>query len=235
MPLAARGAILGCAVAVFLMFFYTGNERRRAICIQIATVFIITAVYILFLIAYSTFFKLDDISDRLLAPVYVFVLLFMFIGLDIVLVKLKQFGKWPRIAIICLCALWLIYPLTRLIKYVYVYTYNGTGGYSMPRWVESELIEWMKTNPLEGNIYSNEPEAVYIFTGKDARISPSRSKNIILDFFTFKGYVSSNMPSYLIWFDDINKPYLYTPDLLNAITEMSEIKKVSDGTVYRFR
>ncbi|MFC1576267.1 glycosyltransferase [Candidatus Omnitrophota bacterium] len=233
-----RGMIFGFAVAVLALIasrFYRLNKNIKPNATEMAPALVLTSVYMLFLLTYSTILKLDDISDRLLAPIYVLVILFMFVGLDRALGWLRRYGNRATIIISSLCIVWLIYPLVRIEKHLCFYTRNGTGGYSTARWRQSDLIRWLKINPLEGDLYSNEPEALYIVTGEDARISPSRREDKREDFSEFKKYVNPEATNYLIWFDGVDKTYLYTPDELKRITRIRKTERLPDGTVYIFK
>ena len=61
-----------------------------------------------------------------------------------------------------LCALWLMTALPSAYDLTLDRTINGAGGYNTVSWQKSSLIEWLRRNPLEGTVYSNNPRAVYI-------------------------------------------------------------------------
>jgi hypothetical protein len=116
--------------------------------------------------------------------------------------------------------------------------YFGQAYYSKTAWQESPLIKWLKKHPLRGNLYSNEPTALYILTG------------LVADF-AHKGELSSRPSSqntftdgFLIWFkDNLNNQtrFLFHGNRISPLEKLKTVKTLktvrtfSDGTIYRFK
>ena len=131
----------------------------------------LTAVYVfgylasilaaMFLFDASTKFKL-----RILAP--------LFVSLLILLVAL---GSWmwtrrrPLVSILALAIMVLsgygqVNALGALVR--------GPQGYASFRWYDSQAMEFLRALPAEVMIYTNEPGAVYLYTGRPAYVLPDR-------------------------------------------------------------
>jgi hypothetical protein len=184
-------------------------------------------VYILFLIAAATGVAFDSISDRLLAPVYVPLLLLAWVGMERMSTTLKD-ERWKNGLVAALCTLWLIYPLLRVTRNVAIYAEAGAGGYNTAAWRESPLLKWVLAHQNE-RIYTNAPDAVYILTGLTVQTSPVRNwdlKKFRESLTALEGRV------YLVWFIGVSHSYTYHLYEFNSILNLSPVARFPDGEVY---
>jgi hypothetical protein len=107
---------------------------------------------------------------------------------------------------------------------------NGAGIYDGAEWRRSELIPWLRQHPLSGTIRSNDPAAVYLLVGRDAVTSPRRTGN--------RRQVEASLAvlpgDYLIWFNRLDKPFLYSVPELARLYGLRELAFVGGGGVLVF-
>ncbi len=317
------------AVARFLHYRLKSQTTFASIQVWSAAVFVL--IYTIFLIASSTSVAIDAISDRLLAPIYVFVMYLVFICMDRfsqpieIIYPRTFFSYWHRLipiamilsgvvanefvltryvssdgvlkpttisnirqfqavllltgillltrrqiavaykkivvrvaasikasnplnrllrknelrnfTVIGLCIIWLMCPFVRVSKELLDWTCSGAGGYNTPTWRESSLMEWIRTHPLEGRVYSNAPDAIYILTGMSARMSPRKdlynsTATTTDNISKFRKLLTSETDTYLAWFENKKKAYLYNIEELSSSFAMEILATCSDGSVY---
>jgi hypothetical protein len=195
-------------------------------------------VYALALIVYSAIFDGEKIADRLLAPMYVLIMFMVFVGIEQVSNFLNVRLRRPALgtfAVILLCTLWLTYPLARVSEHALSYARNGPPGFNTVAWRESPTIQWLQAHPLEGKVYSNAPDVVYILTGRAAHLSPCRS----VDVSELRNSLSSGLDHYVVWFDigwfDEWRSHCYDMRKLASIFDIEEVATFSDGGIYLLR
>lgn len=192
-----------------------------------------TLIYTLILVTAATSSHFDVISDRFLAPVFPFIVLLVLGETAKAGVRISQQGKnifvhWLAVSV---ALVFLGYPVTRAVWKVASWTQQGIRGYAGPQWSESPTIAWLRTHQLEGVIYSNGPDAMYILTERKSVMSPKNAMS------TPRGLTArrSDVPddSYLVWFDNIHRSYLYMPTELSEFFHMEKVLTFADGSVYR--
>jgi hypothetical protein len=163
--------------------------------------------------------------DRLLAPVFFLWVLLLAFAAEQVVARWK--GRTTRPVVFALAVLALVSPALRLVSATRNDTRYGIGGFESDGWKNNKVIVWLKQNPVSGPIVSNEPAAVYILTGADAVMSPVRSS-----------HPEATRPAAgttLVWFKIITRPYLMTPEELNAAYGLDRVAFTEDGGIARFR
>lgn len=109
----------------------------------------------------STKFKL-----RILVPVYV--------SLLILLVALGMWAWHRRRAAVILLGL-LIFGLMSYGQYATVSQWmKGGQGYASFQWYDSQAMKFLRRLPAGTRIYTNQPAAVYLYTGRGAYVLPNR-------------------------------------------------------------
>ncbi len=191
----------------------------------------------------STTTAYDQISDRLLSPIYVPLLFILFFIFDKILSWLTTYFHLKLITILYIIGLVLFigYPVKNTIHIIKDYIQQSGLGYSSDSWRKSETIEYLNKHKLLGKsytFYSNEPEAVYILTNLETRCSPAKT------FYNSAQLYNSNLDQKdiwlnaenvcLIWFDKTNRSYLFTINELQKNINMTEIAHLKDGEIYTF-
>jgi hypothetical protein len=193
------------------------------------------------LIASATRIAFDPINHRLLAPIYVPVMLLGLFTIDNIKQSFSRMHFSKQTLNVCLhvgFGLWLVYPFLYSGNLVINSIRNGAGGYSSRAWMNSELISYLKQYPLHGSIYSNAPHAIYILTGMSARPSPSkhsRDHSLISpadDFQQLEKSVASGNDTYVVWCE--NEPLLsfYNIQELRSVFDLESVVKTADGAIY---
>jgi hypothetical protein len=92
-------------------------------------------------------------------------------------------------------------------------------------------MEWMGINQLDGNVYSNAPDALYMIAGIAAHLSPHRARSVS----RIRQSISMENTNYIVWFDNKCRDYLYSLQELASLFELKEVVALSDGGVYSIR
>jgi hypothetical protein len=191
----------------------------------------------------STTTAYDQISDRLLSPIYIpLIFILFFISDKIFSWLIKAFNpKLMNVLFILGMILLITHPLNNTIHIIEEYNELSGIGYRCDSWRKSETIEYLNQNKFLGKnytLYSNEPEAVYILTNLETRCSPAKT------FYNSAQLYAVN-PSQkdawlnaenvcLIWFDKNDRSYLFTIDELQKSIKMTEVAHLKDGEIYIF-
>ncbi len=170
----------------------------------------------------------DSIS-RLLTPIAPLLLLVVVVCLERGAIRLLR--RYPKRAVSLVVFVIVIVGfslrLVHLIPACRDWYDNGNGVYDGVEWRNSRLLDWLRANPLEGSLYSNDPAAIYLLTGMSARMSPRRTQD---------PSASGIRPGdKLVWFRRVNRPYLYTVEELCQFFVLEEIAFVGEGGVLEFR
>lgn len=188
-------------------------------------------IYALCIIILSSFSSLDPIPYRYLAPVYIIFICLVFILLETASewmnekIRINNFGKY---VVILLCITWYLCVITNNYKDILFKAKNGAG-YSSNKWRLSPTLEYLKNNPLNGKIYSNAPDAVYIISGINAEWVPRRDEG----FDNFKKMTTRAGNKYLVWLNNVTeRSYLYDiKEMLNNLVFINR-NRFPDGDIY---
>jgi hypothetical protein len=236
-PLSLRAGIVGLfillssAAIAFSCSRFAGKARRG--CPHVWSLVVVLLTYIFLILPTHQVGVFDEImNDRYLSPVSVLIVCLLLIGMDraIGLLRLTPKVGWllSGVATIALAA-WLVHPATEVWERTQQQMRDGAGGYTLTSWRESPLVNWLCEHRLEGDLYSNAPEAIYALTDRGARTNPLRSQNLA----PFREGLSSRQNKYLIWFSGVRRPYIYDLDEMILMFRMEKVAAVRDGAVYR--
>jgi hypothetical protein len=196
-------------------------------------------VYAATLLIVASIVALDRLNSRFLAPIYVPVfLLVVFIVDDVRQAAIRVFSRRAvNIVVVGAFLLWLLFPLRYVTRDVRHFARNGAGGYSSEQWRSSDLIRYLEQQPLDGQVYSNEPYAVHILTGLPAALSPRKHlfnapKSRSEDLTSFTEALASGQETRLVWFVNVDRPYLYDIGELGELFTLEMLEKRDDGSVY---
>jgi 4-amino-4-deoxy-L-arabinose transferase-like glycosyltransferase len=234
-PLLARLSTAGLVATLFAVAFISLDKNERHSYIQRVQIWFIGAfvfLYSVFVVVGASFYAaLGPIGERFLAPLYVFILFLLFIGADSAWQNLKHSGMNRKIslifALVWLTA-WLVLSVFRTSESVYKRMKNGAGVFTTTGWIKSPLLDSLRSKPLDGRIFSNAPDAIYILTGIAGQLSPSRYE---VDPEKMKSMMVEGR-SYVVWFEDVDRPHLYSRSELASRLVLEEIGRFTDGTIY---
>jgi hypothetical protein len=136
----------------------------------------------------------------------------------------------------------IVIALTQLINGVVWlrYSYFNGIGFSIERWRNSEILNFVKDGQVPKLIFSNAPDFIYTFTGKRASLIPRKvNANTMLPNQHYSAEIAGMQEELrknqgiVIYFDaDARLWYLPSKEELQTKVSLRVLKTASDGTVY---
>lgn len=233
--LVIMGALIGLMVAAVILRNRKFGKKQFGDTMFVKAAVVLIVTYSVFTTIASVYANADA-DARIYSSVYVFIILFLLIGLEAVGKLLGAVFKkeWAgHLVITALCGLWLVfYPLPLVRQQIASYAEYGVPGCNSTLWRTSPLVNWIKRYPLDGQIFSNEPYALVFLAGVNADIIPNRRFGLE----DFKNQISSNRKNYLVWFYRQHwRTQLYNLEELNSEFKLKLVAKLPDGTVYEIQ
>ncbi len=189
-------------------------------------------VYWLFIAILATFSRFETINSRILAPMFIPLLIACTSWVPDVLILIR-----PRIVKYALACIAVIMMLafeysTYQTDYQRYDDEDGYGipGYSDDSWNKSEFVAFLKTHKSLFKpgipIYTDADEAVYLFTGMSSTLIPHKFlKADVEKLYKVKRF-------YLVWFDNLyNTELVSLPDILKN-KKLVKIGSAKEGEVY---
>ncbi len=225
--------ILLLVAAVVLKRCIANKEQHSGGMLARAAIVLIV-IYTIFVLTAAVYAGVDS-DHRKYAPVYVFILLLILIGVEAVgkLLGLALRKEWVGYLVVtCLCTIWLVfYRLPTVRKEMAYYSKYGIPGYNSMLWHHSEATNWLKTHKLDGNVFSNEPPPVFLYSGIIARMSPRRGD----DLEDFRQLMSTTQENYLVWYYNNWRRHLYDLDELESMFKLELVIHFRDGAIIRMK
>jgi len=245
---------LFCVLVVAILVFDIRKTRKSKLYWMDAPsipMVLFLIIYSLAILSSATRVIMDSLDDRFLAPLYLPMVLAFWAGPATVIVlprstqPQKQFhSRFVKsgLAVGIIIGIWF----SAGSNFVFARTQNayrdGAGGRSRSYWHNSPTIAWLRSHPLKGRIFSNDPISIYILADCAAAMSPSsletfdnptpmlREKNH-REISDFESAVQSEPGAYLVWFLIQDRKYLYKPNQLADFCQMSLVEKLQDGYI----
>ena len=130
-------------------------------------------------------------------------------------------------------AAWLWLALPAAATYDDVRRWQTAGpaaGYSTKRWTESAVIRYLNRNRMAGAVWSTDPLALYLHTGR----RPLAALNPSLDELTERlAGLNPAASTWVVWFDDPIRAPDYGAGEVAALPGMELIADLADGVIYR--
>ena len=175
------------------------------------------------------------IEARVMSPLYIPLLITAAWAMDRVLRRAAPRAAAAVVtAVLCFWTAGQIEPNVHEIRRV---NSEGYDGYASPFWAGSETLEWIRRNPMDGRILSNEAVAVsihnYAIDGPpdQYRFLPITEKGLedLLQVWRAEGY-----SYYIVWFDDawLSRRHEYGSAALHAWPHLEPVAELADGTVF---
>jgi hypothetical protein len=237
--------ILGLIVLRLVLLTSQWSSNFDPVLLQLSPIVVFPLVYTSLLLVSVSSVKMDAIDNRLLAPLYIFLLCPFFILLHYITkwrtcpnsMTLGIHNIMGAIMDIILVACVFIGVSTMAYSTAAVVTrfYQVGGGYNSIVWKESALTRWLvlHQDEIDGQVFSNDPEAVYIITSRIAVWIPWNKSDLSAYRDTLEQYWSTNGNNYLIWFR-LSKRTDYEPQIFARVMELKiePIESLPDGEVY---
>jgi|GEM_PF-1920021 len=206
------------------------------------------APLLLFCVSYSLILPFSSLATaadlpniRLLSPLYIPSVILLLVGLYELVAGSGVAKRIVRISVFLVLSCWAAFCITQSIQMTASFHANGVGGISTRDWHSSCLIDYLRRNSLDGVTYSNAPEALYFYLGLRARLTPQKylynsPKSTAADNLDeFLQVMGSGQTVYVIWFDSVQKQFLYKMEELASHVELNEVVDCSDGLLYLLR
>jgi hypothetical protein len=223
-PIAA--VVLVGIIALLLWKAYKGQlNSYENVCIAFAI------VYGLFIVISATISRYEQINSRLLAPMFVPLLIACTGWVPDVLKPIKSIPKYALtgVAVIMMLAFEYFTLKADLDRYDSEGDY-GVPGYADDDWNKSPFVEYLRAHKhiFKAGIpvYTDADEAVYLFTGMQSHLVPHEFfKKDVAKFYTHKQF-------YLIWFDNVFQKELVPLTEILKNKKLVKIADTADGDVY---
>jgi hypothetical protein len=221
-------AVIFVALIIVLLFKTFKREINSYENIVIA----FAIVYSLFMVTWASISRFERIDSRLIAPVFIPLLIACTSWVPDVLRLVKSKARYvlAGVAIVLMVAFEYATYQTDWQRYDDENDY-GVPGYSDDGWNKSDFIVYLKQHQSNYKagvpIYTNADEAVYLFTGMSSTLIPHKFfKADVQKFYTQKHF-------YLIWFGGIppNTELLSLQDIMQN-KKLVKIGGAKDGEVY---
>jgi hypothetical protein len=225
--------LVGLAAVVLLGLASAPMVRRLPLSRLEAVTLPLFAVYVALLVVSAATVSLDPIDDRFLAPLYV-PLVWMAVGTSRRLVALgaERIGWWPAVAALTVLAVvWAVAQGSRLPDLAD--EVNRSSLAYVPRWGDAEEQLARDVSP---RLYTNAPDAVYLGTGSRVAFSPRkaryRSDEAVDELSPLRERLVTDGAAVLIWFDQLERPAVYTPEELAEHVRVRRLTKTSNAVLY---
>ena len=180
----------------------------------------------------SAYWQLLD--DRYLAPLVIPINI-LFINFTYELLNLiKSKNKLLKKGLIFIClSMLLITPAKRMI-YAVIWQYEAGIGYTANIWRDSETIRYLKNNALSCHIYSNSPDVIYFYNNMNVDGTPNSTLGApeFGDIETDLNNWNEKKNKCIVWFDNIDRNYLYPINELLTDSKIKSIISLTDGNIY---
>lgn len=200
------------------------------------------ALYLGLLLYSGIRYAFDGINYRMMAPVLPTLII---VGIA----SIERFRPRTQTAVLlAVLALYIFPGAVRCTLLTARQMIDGAGGFASRQWRHDPyLVRYVDASEPEGPVYSNVPQAVYLFTGMYCRRSPRSSMYATdtygtADLRTFNSTVLDNGSVTLVWFEEREIPNvsvwtsnLYTLEQLEAelsFLHWDKEKTLPDGSVY---
>jgi hypothetical protein len=173
------------------------------------------------------FLSRDYADDkRLLSPIYVPILFLVLIVVDDMYRRLDCLMRNKMVLKVITLGLalgWIAPAVKSFVDFVPARVEFGAGAFSDRIWMESDLVKWLNSHRLNGNIYTNNPDAMYLLTGLNVRRDTRLGEAL-----------RTQKVSYLVWFNIV---YKRIPNLeaLAFFFEIKPVETLPDGEIYALR
>jgi hypothetical protein len=135
--------------------------------------------------------------------------------------------KYLQFVLLGGAVLWIV--STAITTYPLLGMFAAGRGYNSPAWQASAIVGYLRDEGLPGNgcaVYTNAPDVLNTLVGIAGKYSPAKgSLN-----------VESEWPPEedvcLVWFKQVTRAYLLSPQELGEIITLEPAATFSDGTIY---
>jgi len=242
-----RAPVLLAAVTVLLLLAITSvlagrsdAQRRKDVASRASVLLLFVAAYVAFLLATSSLSLYGRLGHRLLSPLFVpatALALLALEGAGVPLGKLLRSRYAPAAVPVVVVALWIALHLGgRMESLIANARRGGLPGFGAVGWTRSEAVAWLRDHPLQGSVYTNVPDALYMLLGLDdgrqvfsERVHPfKRDRTPIVD-----------EEGWIVWFtahlgrSPLPRGEFSDFERIDSSVRVTPVRTFSDGALYR--
>jgi hypothetical protein len=191
-------------------------------------------VYGLFIVISASISRYERINSRLIAPMFVPLLIACTSWVPDVLRLIKNKASKYALSGISIVLMVAFEYSTVLVDYQRYDDENdfGVPGYSDDSWNKSEFVQYLRQHQHTFKpgipIYSDADEAVYLFTGMSSTLIPHKLQtNLVQKMYAEKRF-------YLIWFDNLYNSELISLQDIMAHKKLVKVGSAKEGEIYYF-
>ena len=219
------------AVLAFICLEQFLHNGRMANYENMAAIF--SLLYISFLIVIASVSRFETLNSRFLSPVFIPLL---WSGSSwIVSISQRSNQVIKRSLMVLGTILFLTFQWNQLSADYETWDGvkdAGIPGYTEDQWTKSEAVKFIEKDslPFRKNytIYSDAPDAVYFFTGRQGKYLPHKDSDWDVQEFL------NDPHCYMIWFTDGIDPDMVDMNFIAHVKKMKLLKQFSDGVIYEF-
>ncbi len=215
--------------AIFILIKRTLQQQYFQSYETIITCFFV--MYVLFMLTIATISRFENLSSRLLSPIYIPLLL---VGSSWIVNFLTTSIRIKRIVVLFVCLILFAgfhYNHYRLNAEAWEGIKDaGIPGYTEDSWTQSPAVAYIKKNKDKyvSPVFANANDAVYFLTGIHATALPHKEIKQEIDAFL-------QHPSfYLIWFNEADNTDLISLDFIKQHKTLVSVEELEGGAVYYF-
>ncbi len=235
LPGASLPIFLLLVLGTVLAFAQSPLAFSESLRLQVLFVFH-TVTYLVLLVFSASRMAYDELDNRLLAPVYVPLLLAMLgSGESIYCRFLSRIRlQWLVAALVFLFALSPVSATLHLLTEVH----REGMDFTAERWWKSPSLAFLRQHALSAPLYSNCPEAIYLHTARRAHLLPRRfyyatHLPVREDLRDFVEEIQEEGLAYLLWFPSEPTDYLYSPQQLASWVKLHLERRFADADLFR--
>jgi hypothetical protein len=204
---------------------------------SVAPMVVFSGVYAGYLVTAQLTTAFDPIGTRLMAPLYVPMVVLATMVLERLWSLLDADRRASlRPAATAVLSLFLVVQAVAFGRELHTAASDGIG-YAAPAWRSSGVIEAARSAPASADLYSNVPAGVWaVLRREPIRRSPAkRARRAHIDIPMSHEFLHAVAcrKSYLLWSEVGGGDNLFTPEELARYVRLDAVRKTSDSTLYR--
>jgi len=182
-------------------------------------------IYPLFLIVSISFYDAwTPLDNRMLSPVFPFILLLSILFLQILKEKRQMLVLYSTMLFLFLSFSSSVFP-------IYQNHYENGSGYTKKQWVQSQTLKYLKDKNSDINTYSNGIEIGELHIQRSFQLLPRLSENLNVE--KMKNEVYSG-EAQIVFFKEVNwRNYVVSEQKLKEIFKAEDFLRFEDGFIIR--
>jgi hypothetical protein len=235
-PAGLRLLLFVAALAVVVLaigLLVRGELKMPSDALEMLPAVLVTSIYLTYLTVTASLVAFAPIDTRFMSPMYVPAVV---IGAWVFERVRWQVGAVARKLVPVGAAVWLAVSLVWFAGDAVGAVRSGPGGYATERWHDSKMMEEVRQLGGSVPVYTNDPAAIELFTGRLVPMTPARtffaSNQPTRNLRQFLHSVSCAGEVDLVWFLPNGRPRLYSPDQLAQYLHVVPKVNRDDGVLY---